>query len=172
MGKRSAFERRKNDDYETPFAAVPPLIPYLEHIKTFASPCAGAGALVRHLESYGLVCTYQNDISRGFDARDYPPPAGCFDAIIENPPWSRDLLHPMILLFQEIAPTWLLFDADWPHTKQSKPFLDHCSHIVTIGRVKWIENSESTGKDNASWFRFDARHSGGPRFYGPAERAA
>ena len=63
MGKRSSFERRDNDFYPTPAAAVGPLVPHLrrEHIRAFAEPCCGDGALIRHLESYGLVCRYRGD---------------------------------------------------------------------------------------------------------------
>lgn len=166
MGKRSEFPRRKNDAYETPYKAVLPLIPHLRGIETFAEPCCGDGVLIQHLTSFGLYCSYRADIETGTDAL-VEPPHGQFDAIITNPPWTRDLLHPMILAFQQIAPTWLLFDADWPHTKQAVPFLDQCSHIVSVGRVKWIADSAHFGKDNASWFRFHAQHVGGPRFYGP-----
>ena len=57
MGKRSSFERRQADFYPTPRAAVVPLIPYLRRsIRNFAEPCAGDGALVRHLEEFGLRC--------------------------------------------------------------------------------------------------------------------
>ena len=75
-------------------------------------------------------------------------------------------MHALILHFQNIAPTWLLLDADWKQTRQAAPFLPHCSDIVAIGRVKWIEGSEHTGKDNYAWYRFDTRHSGGPVFHG------
>ena len=68
MGKRSSFERRPGDFYPTPRAAVVPLIPYLRGIRSFAEPCAGDGALVRHLESFGLRCVYAGDISSGQDA--------------------------------------------------------------------------------------------------------
>jgi hypothetical protein len=37
---------------------------------------------------------------------------------------------------------------------------------VAIGRVKWIEGSKHTGKDNHAWYRFDTRHRGGPVFHG------
>ena len=57
MGKRSAFERRAGDAYPTPIEAVLPLIPHLRGVRNFAEPCAGDGALVRHLESFGLCCT-------------------------------------------------------------------------------------------------------------------
>ena len=68
MGKRSHFPRRDRDAYPTPVTAVAPLIPHLRGIRTFAEPCCDTGDLVRHLESYGLRCTYQGDIATGQDA--------------------------------------------------------------------------------------------------------
>jgi hypothetical protein len=165
MGKRSDFERREADFYPTPRAAVVPLIPYLRGVRNFAEPCAGDGALVRHLESFGLRCVYSGDIRTGQDAlalNDY----GAADLIISNPPWSRDLMHRLITHFQIIRPTWLLLDADWAHTKQAAPFLAHCSDIVAVGRVKWIEGSKYTGKDNCAWHQFDIKHNAGPVFHG------
>ena len=166
MGKRSNFERREADFYPTPRAAVLPLIPYLRGsgIQNFAEPCAGDGALVRHLEPFGLRCVYSGDIRTGQDAlalNHYD----AADAIITNPPWSRDVLHRLIEHFQNIAPTWLLLDSDWAQTKQAAPFLPHCSDIVAIGRVKWIEGSKFTGKDNACWYKFDSRHTACPVFH-------
>jgi hypothetical protein len=165
MGKRSNFERREADFYPTPRAAVLPLIPYLRGIRTFAEPCAGDGALVQHLVSFGFRCVYSDDIRNGQDALAVDAYGGA-DAIVTNPPWSRDVLHQLITHFQNIAPTWLLLDSDWAQTKQAAPFLAACSDIVAIGRVKWIEGSKYTGKDNAGWYRFDERHSGGPVFHG------
>ena len=63
MGKRSNFPRRERDFYPTPRAAVLPLIPWLRGVRTFAEPCCGDGALVRHLESFGLRCVYAGDIA-------------------------------------------------------------------------------------------------------------
>ena len=42
-----------------------------------------------------------------------------------------------------LAPTWLLFDADWAHTKQAAPYLRHCSHIVSVGRVHWMAGTQA-----------------------------
>lgn len=166
MGKRSTFERRKNDAYQTPPSAVVPLIPFLRGVTTFAEPCCGEGKLMHALEDAGLECTFWGDIETGQDALTDTSILGPrFDAIITNPPWTRELLHPMIQRFQSIAPTWLLFDADWVHTRQAIPFIDQCSHIVSVGRVKWIEDSQFTGKDNAAWHRFHVQHTGGPRFF-------
>jgi hypothetical protein len=76
------------------------------------------------------------------------------ECIITNPPWSRNILHGMIDRFASLAPTWLLFDADWAFTKQSEPYMDRCQMIVAVGRVKWIEGSKNTGKDNCAWYNF------------------
>lgn len=165
MGKRSNFKRRKNDAYDTPEKPVRRLMSHLRGITSFAEPCAGKGYLVDHLEARGLTCTYRGDIKNGLDALTFPFEQHFrFDAIITNPPWTREIMHPMIQRFQAIAPTWLLFDADWAYTEQAIPFIDQCSHIVAVGRVKWIEDSQHVGKDNASWYRFHAQHTGGPRF--------
>ena len=183
MGKRSDFKRRPMDDYETPPSAVQPLIPHLTGIRKFAEPCAGRGHLIRHLEAAGLECVFACELSTrmvpltetiiesGIDALACG--RECFadaDAIISNPPWSRWLLHPLIWHFATIMPTWLLFDADWVHTKQSAALIRHCSHIVSVGRVKWIAKSRHTGKDNAAWHRFDRLHTAGPIFIGREER--
>ena len=166
MGKRSDFERRKNDAYQTPSYAILPLLPHLRGVQTFAEPCCGEGKLLRFLCEQGLECTWWGDIETGQDALTDEGILGeRFDAIITNPPWTRELLHPLILRWQSIAPTWLLFDADWVHTRQAVPFIDQCSHIVSVGRVKWIDDSPFAGKDNAAWHRFHIQHTGGPRFY-------
>lgn len=172
MGKRSNFARRPMDEYDTiDPRAVEALLPHLGYVRTFAEPCAGNKRLVVMLEAAGLKCRYCEDIKWGVDALevfDY----GEIDAIICNPPWSRPILHQMIVQFQAIAPTWLLFDADWCHTKQAAPFLPQCSHIVSVGRLRWIEGTNQTGKDNCAWYRFDIHHKSGPIFIGQAMKEA
>lgn len=160
------------DDYQTTDPrAVRTLVPYLRGVDYFAEPCCGDGRLVAALVAADRFCVYQGDIKTGEDAlsiTDY----GDADAIITNPPWTRAILHPMILHFQQIAPTWLLFDADWCHTKQAIPFLDQCSHIVSVGRLCWFPETKQTGKDNCAWHRFHAQHTGGPKFYPQLAEAA
>lgn len=162
MGKRSIFEHRKNDFYPTPEAAVMPLIPFLpKNSFKFYEPCAGDGRLVEFLHklSSGVSMGHtdiepQCDWVGQLDAFDVQVPDAT-DLIITNPPWSRWLLHPMIEHFSRQKPTWFLFDADWIHTKQAVPFLPLCRKVVSIGRVKWIEDSKHTGKDNSCWYLFD-----------------
>ena len=146
MGKRSDFERKPRDFYETPIEAVLPLIPHLGYDFTFTEPCAGAGVLINHLEDNGGKCNFASDIvpQRGdIHMRDYAEIDTKnvleTDYIITNPPWNRILLHPMIEHFSSLCPTWLLFDADWIHTKQSVPYITNLHKIVSVGRVRWFE---------------------------------
>ena len=171
MGKRSDFERIPRDFYPTPQAAVPPLIPHLRGVRSFAEPCCGDGALVHHLESFGLCCAYAGDIATGQDAfaRDC---YGDADAIITNPPYERKVMHALIWHFARIAPTWLLLETDWACTKQAVPFMPCCSDIVVIGRLRWFENTTMTGMQNFAWYRFDAHHSAAPIFHARGEPAS
>lgn len=166
MGKRSKFLRRKNDFYETPEKAVLPLLPHLKPQRKFIEPCAGHGALIKHIEKYDHKCIMASDIN--------PAPKGIIwnggikdatkdnylirtpiDCFITNPPWTRELLHPIIENLSKQYPTWLLFDANWLFTKQAKPYLPYLLKVVTIGRIKWIEDSKYLSKDDCCWYLFD-----------------
>ena len=161
MGKRSDFERKPRDFYPTPIEAVYPLLEHLEEDFLFAEPCAGDGTLIEHLETKG-VCMWASDIepqAKGIHRSPYDKLG--FNELIEsnyiisNPPWDRSILHPIIDFFAPQMPTWLLFDADWIHTKQSKPYMEMCHKIVSVGRIKWFGNM--TGKDNCAWYLFDKK---------------
>lgn len=160
MGKRSDFVRVERDFYSTPIQAVEPLIPHLPKRGLFAEPCAGDGRLIRHIEELTNLNGYwMTDIEPMVDFVGEGNAItdkilGC-DICITNPPWDRKILHPIIENLSKQLPTWLLFDADWMHTKQSVEYMKYCNKIVSIGRVKWIEDSKSTGKDNCAWYLFD-----------------
>lgn len=168
MGKRSNFERVARDFYPTPRAAVQPLLPHLPELFSYVEPCAGDGALIDALP-FGR-CDWAGDIdprTDGVEAQDALETTDyTADLIITNPPWDRRILHPMIAHFTEFRPTWLLFDADWVHTKQSAPYLPMLAKIVSVGRVKWIPDSKMTGKDNCAWHLFDRAHTGPAVFFG------
>lgn len=161
MGKRSDFERNERDLYETPLEAVLPLFQHLSQNFDFSQPCAGSGKLISHLEYLGGTCLWKSDIEPlsndikqidFFDIDKFPAP------VIDNPPWDRKILHPMIeklLGMDQQHYFWLLFDADWPHTKQSSEYMKYCSKIVSIGRVKWFPDSKMSGKDNCCWYKFE-----------------
>lgn len=166
MGKRSKFERRPQDAYATPYEAVPHLLPYLKPSTLFAEPCCGEMDLVNHLIRHGHVCTFAGDIAKGQDAKDFR--ADNCELIISNPPWTREILHALIVHFSDQRPTWLLFDADWAFTKQSAPYMPRCRAIVPVGRLKWIPGSPHTGKDNAAWYLFDSEQHAAAQFYARA----
>ena len=154
MGKRSNFERVERDFYPTPYEAVVPLLPHLPERFTYIEPCAGDGALIRPLSSFeGVAHAQRGDISTGQDALTIYNTQG--QVFITNPPWDRKILHPLIDALPRLAPTWLLFDADWMHTRQSAPLMHYCRKIVSVGRVKWIPGSKMTGKDNCAWYLFE-----------------
>jgi len=166
VGKRSSFPRRKQDAYDTPPEAVPALLRQLRPGASFIEPCAGAGHLATHLTRAGHRCVAAFDVkprpSLGLviGRRDalkawVADCAGQADYFITNPPWTRAILHPLILSLAPVLPTWLLFDADWPHTVQAVPYLPLLHRIVAVGRLRWIEGSEHSAKDNAAWYLFD-----------------
>lgn len=166
MGKRSSFERIPRDFYPTPIQAVEPLIDHLPMSFYYVEPCAGDGRLVDHLTTLTeghAECLYMSDIeprdprvaegnALTIDFDDLIPVEYC----ITNPPWDRKFLHPFLDHWIGICPTWLLFDADWMHTKQAATYMSYCTRVVSVGRVKWIEDSPHTGKDNCCWYLFDA----------------
>lgn len=169
MGKRSHFERVPRDFYPTPYEAAIPLLPHLSPETRFCEPCAGDGRLIDHLVMHGHICARARDIEPRRDDIEQKDAlttlTGNIDCFITNPPWDRKILHPLITHLSMQAPAWLLFDADWMHTKQAAPFLPILRKIVSVGRVKWIPDSKMTGKDNCCWYLFDQEGSGAT-FYG------
>lgn len=165
MGKRSDFPRIDKDCYDTPLQAVWPLRRFLSGFTTYIEPCAGKGALIACLKAIrpDMVCEWACDLeprAGGIQAMDALSSefSGVIRGgvpIITNPPWSRDVLHPMIERFTDLGPCWLLFDAAWAMTEQAGPYLTWCTDIVAVGRVKWIEGTRYAGKDDAAWYRFD-----------------
>lgn len=162
MGKRSDMPRNPRDFYATPPEAVGPLLPHLMPATTFAELCAGDGALVRSLEAAGHRCAWAADLEPQADGIDqwdalsdqFSGRIARASTIITNPPWSRPILHRLIVRFSNQRPTWFLIDADWIHTMQAANYLPRLRKVVSVGRVKWIPGSSMTGKDNCAWHLF------------------
>ena len=91
---------------------------------------------------------------------------GDADAIITNPPYTRELMHTADRALPahraNLAANRLRLVGDQAGRSSILP---HCSDIVVLPRLKWFEGSKDTGKDNHAWYRFDARHSSGPVFH-------
>lgn len=177
MGKRSDFEKIEKDKYNTPARAAWPLIPFLPvGAVDYLEPCAGRGDLIRALmDEDGITCRMATDIAPEDEASpmriltqdaltvtpDEMRAAGV-SLVITNPPWTRPILHAIIKHFLPLCPAWYLFDADWMHNRSSAQLLLRCARVVPIGRVKWIADSDNTGKDNCCWYFFPTNHHGGP----------
>jgi len=152
MGKRSDFPKIDKDAYMTTDArAVRPLLDYLGPSKySYYEPCVGNGDLVKLLNGHHH-CIGSSDIEMDARTSQYETDALCF---ITNPPWTREILHPIIENLRKQLPTWLLFDADWMFTAQSNPYMKFCRLVLPVGRLKWIPGSNNTGKDNCAWYLF------------------
>ena len=178
MGKRSDFERVERDFYPTPASATFPLVPHLPAGAQYIEPCAGDGQLIYGLMLSGFKCLDAYDVEprkreclpefniRQADMFDVPTVSNAL--YIVNPPWRRDILHPLIehLTSALGSRCWLLFDADWVHTKQAIPYLPRLRKIVSVGRVRWIPDSKMTGKDNCAWHLFSQPSDEPAQFYG------
>jgi hypothetical protein len=188
MGRWSRFDRIPNDLYPTiDDRAFDPLVPFLlrDGIKTYAEPCWGLGHLEKGFQRFGLTCVSRSDI----DPPEADDPDLCFpvadtvhrldgrfltrdglngaDAIITNPPWSRDVLHELIPLWAGFATTWLLFDAAWKNNGRTVPHLieKHCTDFVPLPRLKWFGGQHTAARD-CGWYRFCAQGSpSGLRFW-------
>lgn len=170
MAKRSdgQFERIPNDLYRTwDTRALARLLPHLSPQTLFVEPCAGAGDLVDQLVNAGHRCRGAFDIAplrgdiRPGDATTlrWNTSTGVW---ITNPPWTRHMLHAIIRNLAAQAPMWALFDADWMHIDKSAQLMPICRKIVSVGRLKFIPDSEHDGKDNCAWYLFDATRPPGP----------
>lgn len=170
MGKRSNFVRRPNDKYPTfDKRVVPPLLRHLEPGE-FVEPCAGDGTLIDLLEPYGWRCTQAFDLVPGREDIEQGDAMtarlGPGRKAVTNPPWSRDLLHPIIENLAAQGETWLLFDAAWAFTRQARPWLRLCHKIIVVGRLKWVPDTPHDAQDDCAWYLFGPDAPAGPGFYG------
>jgi hypothetical protein len=187
MSKRTdgQFERRERDFYGTPLTPILRLLPHLDGVDTFAEPMCGDGAIVLPLEARGWECVFAMDmepqgpmIGRAdtWDVSDTEEAHFTgVDEIISNPPWPMNAkLRPkgkpggwptigIVLHLIQFRPAWMLMAADFMHNVYYQEHLErYCTKIVSVGRVKWIADSDNTGFDNAAWYRFDMAADGGP----------
>lgn len=165
MTKRAEgkFKRNERDFYPTPIKAIEPLLEQLDDGTVFIEPCAGDGAIVNYLTDNGHKCIYASDI---YPLTDWIAKKDIYDiedsllnqyTVITNTPWDRKFVSDLLdRIIENNGEAWLLLDADLMHNKWMAKYMQYCSHVVTCGRVKWIEDSKSSGFNNSCWYRFVA----------------
>lgn len=163
MGKRdnNKFERKGRDFYATiDPAAVNALIDHLPLPCLFIEPCAGAGDLIKELERHhGIKCEYASDIEPqtssvwNADCLNIRTVSSRIDCFITNPPYSWDMLQPIMDHLPTLKPTWLLLPADYMHNVRMGPYMKKCERIVSVGRLYW-ESNKKKGVDNYAWYKF------------------
>jgi hypothetical protein len=182
MGLYSDFERNERDWYPTPLAATVPLFPHLKGIVNYMEPFAGDGKLVDNLSHCPtkLNCRYIFDIEpqredvNKIDLNDITEHQLlgvsinlAIDAVITNPPWVNtsgsdyqltrfcnklcSMGKPVIMLLKSayINNVWF-----WNNSAGGRTMGDMCYQVLPIGRVKWIEDSAASGKEDCSWYFF------------------
>lgn len=170
IGKRSQFLRQARDLYKTPREPILLLSPFLRDVESYAEPFVGDGAIVRTLSELGHELAYASDIQPEGEATRYAEVRDALTLtkadlrgashVISNPPWPmpRRRGEPTVSFIRHLcrlAPTWLLLPADFAHNAYAADLIMlQCDMIVSVGRVKWIADSDQSGKENTAWFRF------------------
>lgn len=176
MGKRTnqQFEKKPRDYYATIDPdAVKPLIPFIKGLSV-AEVCSGNGDLAQMLEPDCKV-VWESDIepqNKYVKKCDASKIMECnfghdVDVIVTNPPFSWPLLEPLLDHLPRLKPTWLLLPADVMHNRRMGKYILACSHIVSVGRLYWMDNKVK-GVDNYAWFCFHNKVQQETKFYGRA----
>lgn len=177
MSKRSNFDKVPKDFYATvdPKAIPPKLVDFIRG-KSYAEPCYGEGDLEDLLMDVA-TCKWRSDIretvgsSKVMDALEVTKDdlKDC-DLIATNPPFSKDVLLPLIDHFVSLKPTWLLLPADYMHNLYFGPYMDKCSKVVSVGRICWFpkEGKRVASTENFAWYfwKQGATTDTGTVFYG------
>jgi hypothetical protein len=191
MGKHSDLDRKDRDFYSTPIAATTPLVPYLEGISRYYEPFAGDGRLINNLCSLvpSMKCVWASDIEpqeegiEKFNLDDIGSEALAIgmiqrqaDAIISNPPWLNtsesgfQLFRFVNKLCNSGFPVILLLNANiinnkssWQNKIHGHSLMSMCYQMLPIGRVKWIDNSPYSAKEDSAWFFFSDRNHSSPK---------
>lgn len=163
LGKTS-FERIEKDFYPTGIKPLEILQYHLPQNLTYSEPCAGAYDLINNLEKIrkDIKCKSSFDINPR-DSRIQEKSAleitrndvlDC-DCFITNPPYKWEMFNPITEHLLTLKPVWYLIPADFMHNKRMIPFMKKCSKIVSVGRIKWYENTKATSTDNFCWYYFE-----------------
>lgn len=94
------------------------------------------------------------------------------DQIVTNPPYSWELLQPLLEYLPGLKPTWFLLKADLMHNVRMVPYMRDCAWVVSVGRLCWVPKGGKfvKGVDNFAWYRFNKGWGNSTRFVGRTDR--
>lgn len=191
MGKHSELERKDRDFYSTPIKAVQPLVPYLGGINSYYEPFAGDGRLIENFKilTPDMKCGWATDIHPLADGID----TCAFDdidktdlvhqmisrgtqAVISNPPWlnTSESGYQLFRFVNKMCyggfPVIMLLNANlvnnkssWQNKVHGRSLMNLCYQVLPIGRVKWIDDSPFSAKEDSAWFFFNEHNHALPK---------
>ena len=159
MSKRhiSEFSGSAKDEWDTPLKPVLELLPYLDPEELISEPCAGGGALARHLHSNGFAVAEMYDIrprATGIEIGDATQRTPEYLSVT-NPPYTRAPLLKLLSASAEWAkPSWWLLPWDVTCNLYFAEFSSRVSAMIPVGRVSWLGNG-SGGMENFGWIKLE-----------------
>lgn len=166
--RKSGYERRKADLYETPEWVTQALLDRLAlmglRIGTVWEPTCASGKMVRALSRAGYT-THASDIRKGktisrvgtggVDFLKSESFVTC-DAIITNPPYklARQFIEASLDRARVVA---MLLPSDYDFASTRQHLFSNCPwfamKLQLTTRISWFENSKGTGpSENHAWF--------------------
>lgn len=168
------YTRSARDFYKTPIKPIEPLTSHLPQNLIFCEPCAGAYDLANNLLYLrpDIKCNAAFDIFPQDDriitksAVDISESdLSGIDMFITNPPFKWDMFEPILNNLLSYRPTWFLIPADFMHNKRMVPYMKKCSKLVSVGRIKWFDDSKASSTDNFCWYKFEKNDVSYTEFY-------
>lgn len=171
----SGYDRKENDNYETPAWVTEALLPHLRTITRVWEPAAGSGKIVETLKRNGLDVV-STDLIEGADfCKTYPLftddelDLKSVNAIITNPPYGLAqafIEHAIKLMKPNNGLVAMLLRTDYDHAKTRQHLFSGCSifakKLVLTKRIVWFERPGAAPSFNHAWFMWDWLHEGPP----------
>ena len=168
--------------YAEPFVGDGKLVNHLSVLKS-SMVCTWAFDIEPQLEPITVTSTSEFLVSEQRDFDELTPydfAMGMIqrgvEAVITNPPWlnTPNSGYQLTRFVNKLCfggfPVILLLNGNilnnkgfWQNRVHGKSMGDLCYQVLPVGRMKWIEGSEHTGKEDCSWFFFNENCTTNPK---------
>tara|TARA_R100001443_G_C3294553_1_gene163689 strand:- start:184 stop:678 length:495 start_codon:yes stop_codon:yes gene_type:complete len=152
--KNSLFKRKERDFYPTIDPQSVISIANFIKGKKYYEPCCGDGSLIRILDDYA-ECVGASDVEKDATSLEKKD---IFNAtiFITNPPYTWNILQPILNHLPNILPTLLMLPSDMMHNQRMSLHMKRCKSVWSVGRLYWQPNKVK-GLDNYCWYLFQAK---------------